>query len=270
MRRLLELVVVAAMLARAALPAVALARPAAGKAAIGKAGKGLEIRFEVRARDSVVGKGRIVVGPRQAGERHGTRAVTLEGRSEDLAGVLYQGESVATSWLDGDWRPVAARWHSEFLRRQSATVASYLGHHVIADFKRGDRTVHVDRELDEAPQDLVSLVPWLMQQKVKRGTQLGGSIYLGADVCRFDATVRAAERQETIRGTRQALPVDVTFGQCRVKRTFTVWLDAVDWTPWRIRVAESALGSVDMVLTGVGPVEAAWPVLPEPVRAVAR
>lgn len=262
MRRLLEVLVIMALLA----PAVALAKPTAGKPS-----KGLEIRFEVRARDSIVGKGRLVVGPRLSGERNGPRAVTLEGRSEDLAGILYQGESVATSWLNGDWRPVAARWRSEFMRRHSATAATYTGRHVIADFKRGDRAVHFDRELPDAPQDLVSLVPWLMQQKVKRGARLGGSIFLGADICRFDATVRAAERQDTILGTRQAMPVDITFGQCRVKRSFTVWLDAVDWTPLRIRVVESALlGSVDLVLTGVAPVTVAWPALPEAVRAVAR
>lgn len=222
----------------------------------------LELRFDVHVRDSVVAKGRMLVGPRAPGHKS-VRAVTIEGHSEDLAGVLYAGSSQATSWLDGEWKPVAARWSSEFLRRKSQTQATYEGKHITADFMRaGKGDVHVDRELDERAHDLVSLVPWLVQQRVKPGQQLGGMIYVGADVCRVHLVVATAESVTVPAGTRQGLPVAVTVDQCRIKRGFTLWLDGKDWTPLKMRVTETVVGPVELVLTGTSQVQAPAPALP--------
>jgi hypothetical protein len=249
------------MLRRRLLPFATLASLLIANPAWAKA-KSLELRFDVHVRESVVAKGRMLVGPRSAG-RKSVRAVTIEGHSEDLAGVLYAGSSQATSWLDAEWKPVAARWSSEFLRRKSQTQATYEGKHITADFARaGKGGVHVDRELDERAHDLVSLVPWLVQQKVKAGQQLDGTIYVGADVCHVHLTVAAVESVTVPAGTRPGLPIAVTVEQCRVKRAFTLWLDGKDWTPLKIRVAETVVGAVELVLTGVSQVDVAAPTLP--------
>lgn len=237
--------------------------------AFGKPGHSLEFRFDVRARDSTIAQGRLLVGPKLGAGRKSVREVTIEGHSADLAGVLYAGSSRATSWLDAEWRPLAARWTSEFLRRTSQTHATYDGRHLTADFAPSGRPgVRVDRELAERAHDLVSLVPWLIQQKVKPGQQLAGILYVGSDVCRIQLNVRKVEAVavpmpgKPIEGTRPGLPVDATVSECRVKRQFTVWLDAKDWTPLRMRVADTPIGKVELVLTGVGQVEVGAQPLP--------
>ncbi len=233
-------------------PTLASAKPA----------RSLEFRFDVRARDTTIAQGRLLVGPKLACGRKSVRAVTIEGHSADLAGVLYSGSSLSTSWLDADWRPLAARWSTELLRRKSKTQATYDGRHLTADFApAGKPEIHVDRELEERAHDLVSLVPWLIQQKVKPGQQLAGILYVGSDVCRIQLSVRKVEAVAVpvpgtvVEGSRPGLPVDATVSECRVKRGFTVWLDAKDWTPLRMRVADTPIGKVELVLTGVGQVD---------------
>ncbi len=227
--------------------------------------KGLEIRFDVRARESVVGRGALVVGAKVRQGKLTVRQVQVWGKTEDLAGVLWHGEAQLSSWLDPLWNPIVAKWTSEFRAVSSQVDVHFTPHLITADIARRDKPpLHIERTTTAPAADLVSLVPWLMQQKVKPGQKLQGIVVLGQEICQFDAEVRPVEKVHTTpRGDRDGLPVDLVFSHCKLERPMTIWLDNEDFTPLRAVLAKTHLGTVDMVLTGVQRIQRAWLPMPE-------
>lgn len=252
---------VAPAFATLALVALATLLPGIANAALPKSG-GLLFVYEVRARDSRLGVARITVGPKQTLGKRQVRAVTIVGNSEDLVGILYAGSSNATTWVDSGWLPTEAHWKSTLGQKASETEAVYGPHRVQATFARPGKPVYkVDQATDRAPQDLVSFMPWLMQQKVKPGFRVTIPVYTGMDVCDIEATARPVESVSVPLGKRLAIPVDIVFKRCRVSRSFTAWLDVGDFTPHRMTVPHPVLGNIDVQLVSVQPFAAA-PVYP--------
>jgi len=244
----------------AAPPAVAHAAKSTAK------GRGLQFTYEVRARDSRIGQAKLTVGPKQALGKRQVRALLIEGSTEDLVGVLYAGKARATTWVDSAWVPVEAHWRSEFGRKKGEAEAVYTPKRVKAMFARpGKPNYKVDQATSAVPHDMVSVIPWLMQQKPKPGFRATIPVYTGMDVCELDALARPPESILVPMGRRQAVPVDLVFTRCRVSRRFTVWLDEKDWTPHRMLLPDPVLGAIEVVLLAWQPLEVA-PVLPEGPR----
>lgn len=214
---------------------------------------GLLLRYELRARDVRIASASVSVGPKQTVAGRSVRAVTIDGKSDDLIGLFYQGTLSATSWLlAADWSPVRAQWRNRISRNHSDTDARYDGKRLQAAFVRPEKPrTDIDRSFDRRPQDMVSVLPWLVQQKVRTGQKLTAPLYVGQQVCELHAEVGAAQIVTVPLGSRTALPVALRMTDCTITRTATVWLDAQDWTPHKISVSDPWLGSVDVLLRGV-------------------
>jgi hypothetical protein len=223
---------------------------------------GLLLQYELRARDVKVGTAVVTVGPKQTVAGKATRAVTIEGKSSDLVGFVYSGTMTATSWLAAsDWSPVKARWRNRVTRNISDTDTNYDGKRIQATFLRPDKPPFtLDQSFDKKVQDLVSMLPWIVQQKVKQGAKFQTPIYTGMQVCQLHGEVGKPEAVTLPLGARETLPVALHFSECHITRTATVWLDKQDWTPHRIVVTDKLLGSIEVVLrsletTDVPPVD---------------
>jgi hypothetical protein len=211
------------------------------------------LHYEVRARDSRVGRATVTLGPKEKRDGVLVRAVRIEGRPEDLAGVLLAGRTVATTWVDADWMPVAAEWTSKHAGRHTETTAKYLPDRLSATCLRsGKEPLVFDEPLTQRTHDVVSLVPWLMARKLQPGEQLSAPIFTGADLCNVQAVAGPVEQVQVPMGPREAVPVVVTFNKCLTKRGFTVWLDVKDGTPHRMMSKDPLLGQVEILLLGSG------------------
>lgn len=226
------------------------------------AGKGVEIGFDVSARDTHLGSGKLIIGPKgsdgEAGKGAKGRAVRLLGKTESLLGVLYAGRLDATSWLDGAWLPAEAHWQSELAGKKAHTIARFAGKRVQATFARpGAAAVQVDQTVAATLLDPVALVPWLMAQKPKPGKTLATYLYTGMDVCQVDLHTGPVEAVAVHGQTRDALPLSGETKNCRISRKFTIWLAARDYVPVKMALHDALLGSIDFVLSGVRSVEVA-------------
>lgn len=215
----------------------------------------LEISFDVRVRDSRIGSGKLLVGPRAGEGRKARRLLQLTGQTESLLGAIYQGALLAHSWVDANWLPQAARWHSQLAGRKAFTQATLVGGRVIAMFEREGRgMIQQDRMVAGVLLDPVALVPWLMQQKAKAGQKWTASLFTGADVCQLDAAAKTVESIQVGGKSIDALRIDVGFSNCRMHRSVTLWLAAVDRSPQRLVLHDRLLGDILFDLAAVEPV----------------
>ena len=211
----------------------------------------LEISFDVRVRDSRIGSGKLLVGPRGEG-RKGQRLLQLTGQTESLLGAIYQGALLAHSWVDASWLPQAARWHSQLAGRKAFTQATLAGGRVIAMFEREGRgMIQQDRMAAGVLLDPVALVPWLMQQKAKAGQKWTASMFTGADLCQLDMAAKTVESIQVGGKSLDALRIDVGFSSCRMQRSVTLWLAAADQSPQRLVLHDRLLGDILFDLAAV-------------------
>lgn len=217
-----------------------------------KPAKALEITFEVRVRDSRIGSGKLLVGPRTGEGRKAQRLLQLTGQTEALLGAIYQGVLLAHSWVDASWLPQAARWDSQLAGRKSFTQAVLAGGRVIALFERQGRgMIPQDRMVTGVLLDPVSLVPWLMQQKAKAGQTWTLAMFTGADVCQLDVAVKPVESIQVAGKALDVLKLEAAFSKCRMQRSFTLWLGARDQSPQRLVLHDRILGDIMFDLSAV-------------------
>lgn len=237
---LFRLMTVVGVLSALAMPAFAAS-----------ASKGLEITFDVSARDSHIGQGALLIGPK-GNANQPLRAVKLSGKTTSILGILYNGMLEATSWLDAGCLPVQVQWQSKIGGNKALTQGKFDGKHVQAVFSRpGQRDVAVDKTVDDTLLDPVALVPWLMQQKPKPGKKLQTHLYTGMDVCQANLEVGAAESILVAGQSREALPLTAQLQGCRLDRKFTIWLAPRDMMPLKLAIFDKLLGTIDFELAGI-------------------
>lgn len=227
----------------------------------------LQLAFEVRARDASVGQGRLLVGGKSTNKRGAVRAVVLEGKTAPLLGLLGKGEAETVTWVGQDWVPVQSRWRSQVGARAAQGQVRYDKDRVQGTVLRAGQSVTVDKQGQGPILDITSLIPWLVQQPRKPGTQLVASLYTGLDLCRLSGTVQPVAVVSHGTTTRDAVPIQLQMSDCRHQRDLTVWLDAKDGTPLRLRLADKLLGAIELVLTSVE--RTRGPALPQPPEEAA-
>ncbi len=231
-----------------ALALVALARPSHAA----KPAKALEISFDVRVRDSRIGSGKLLVGPRQGDGRKGLRLLQLTGQTESVLGAIYQGALLAHSWVNADWLPQAARWDSQLAGRKAFTQATLAGGRLIAMFERQGRgAIQQDRMTAGILLDPVAMVPWLMQQKAKPGQTWKASLFTGADLCQLDMAAKTVEAIQVSGKAMDALRIEAVLSSCRMQRSVTLWLAMADQSPQRLVLHDRLLGDILFDLVGV-------------------
>ncbi len=214
------------------------------------AGKGIEITFDVSARDSHLGQGTLVIGPKGTAAQP-LRMVTLLGKTTSLLGVIYAGMLDASSWVDAGYVPVEGQWQSQIAGNKARTRAKFAGQRVQAVFARlGKPDVSVDHTVDTPLLDPVALVPWLMHQKPKPGKKLHVHLFTGMDVCQATLEVGALQVLEINGQSRDAVPLSSELQGCRIHRKFTIWLSPKDQLPLKMVIFDKLLGTVDFVLAG--------------------
>lgn len=250
--------------------AALLGLPAGSAVAAPKAKQALEIAFEVRARDTRIGQGKLLVGPRAGPGAKALRLLQLTGQTESILGVLYQGELLAHSWVDPQWLPQAARWTSQWAGRKGHVQALFGGGRLRALIERQGRgSRQQDLQFVGFALDPVALVPWLMQQRPQEGQAWTALFFTGADLCKLDIraqqfeTLRQAVAGAEPKATR-ALRFEATLSQCRIQRSVTAWMAAADQQPLRVVMHDKLLGDVIMDQTGTAQVD--LPVLPPPPK----
>ena len=210
-----------------------------------KPAKAVQFSFEVRVRDSRIGGGKLLIGPRSGEGRKANRLLQLTGQTEALLGAIYQGVLLAHSWVDGSWLPQVARWDSELAGRKSFTQALLAGGRLIAQFERQGRgTIPQDRMVTGILIDPVSFVPWLMQQKPKAGQTWTTVMFTGPDVCQFDISAKAVESVTVFGKALDALRLEAVFSKCRMQRSVTIWLATRDHSPQRLVLHDRLLGDI--------------------------
>lgn len=253
-----------------AVAAASLGGGAAPAAAAPKAKQAVEFTFEVRARDTRIGSGRLLVGAK-AGAAKAPRLLQLAGQTEAVMGVLYQGELLAHAWVDPQWLPLAARWRSQWAGRKGHVQALLGDGRVRAIFEREGRGAReTDVQVVGNVLDPVSLVPWLMQLRPQAGQAWSAMLFIGADLCRIDVVARGVEqlRQPQPGGApRQtaAMRFEATLSQCRIQRRLTAWTALRDQQPLRLVLHDPLLGEVTLDHSATRLVAA--PEVPGPPRA---
>lgn len=253
------------------LAAMALLGLAAGPAvAAPKPKQGIEISFEVRARDTRIGSGKLLVGPKSGSGAKAQRILQLTGRTESLLGALYQGELLAYSWVDPQWLPQSARWNSVWAGRKGYVQALLGGGRVRSLFEREGRgSRQQDVQVLGFVLDPVSLVPWIMQQRPKPGLAWTALFFTGSDLCKLDIR---AQNMETLRQVQpdgatketQALRFEAGLSNCRIQRSVTAWTAVADQQPLRVVMHDHLLGDVYMDQTGTAQVP--MPAQPSPPK----
>lgn len=113
----------------------------------------------------------------------------------------------------------------------------------------------VDQETPQHALDLVSFLPWLMQQKLKLGRQFHAQVHTGLRVCEVDIAIKDPETILVPLGERKAIVVQLDVTKCKKDRKITMWLDSKDFVPHRMMVEDAFIGWVEVLLTKVATVK---------------
>jgi len=214
--------------------------------------RALQFSYEIRLRDVAIGRTRVTVEPKKLVDGKTIRVLHSDGEALELAKAFYNGRASYTTWVNEHWQPLAAKWRLQFTQRSYNVDAQFTADHVHAVVvKPGEQPVTVAQDTPQHALDLVSFLPWLMQQKLRLGRQFHAQVYTGLRVCEVDIAVKESETILVPLGERKAIVVQLEVTKCKKDRKITMWLDSKDFVPHRMMVEDAFIGWVEVVLLKV-------------------
>ncbi len=228
--------------------------------------RALQFSYEIRLRDVAIGRTAMTVEPRKLSDGKMVRVLHADGEALELAKAFYNGRASYTTWVNEQWQPLAAKWRIQFTQRSYDVDAQFTEAQVHAVVvKPGEQPVIVEQATPRHPLDLVSFLPWLMQQKLKLGRQFHAQVYTGLRVCEVDVAVKDPETILVPLGERKATVMQLEVTKCKKDRKITMWLDSKDFVPHRMMVEDAFIGWVEVVLMKVTTVKPRFAELPKPL-----
>jgi len=210
----------------------------------------LELQYSVRVRGHRVGQAKITVGsPKmRAGAR--LRRVVFEADVRPVGISVLRFAGKATSWTRKGWTPVDANWDWQEMATRTRVEASWKNGRIDAKYLRDGRLRKRIRSKTEGPwSDVISIFPWLMDQKMKPGNVLKTTTFTGNQIYKVSAVVQKPESIALPSGRTKAYPLAFTAIRPGKTRKCTRGIEARSKTPCKIQFDYELLGAVDAVLT---------------------
>lgn len=228
--------------------------------------RALQFSYEIRLRDVAIGRTRMTVEPKKLVDGKLVRVLHSDGEALELAKAFYNGRASYTTWVNEHWQPLVAKWRIQITQRSYDVDAQFTADRVHAVVvKPGEQPVTVDQETPQHALDLVSFLPWLMQQKLKLGRQFHAQVHTGLRVCEVDIAIKDPETILVPLGERKAIVVQLDVTKCKKDRKITMWLDSKDFVPHRMMVEDAFIGWVEVLLTKVATVKPNFLPMPPPL-----
>lgn len=210
-----------------------------------------KLDYAVRVKGHTVGEASFRIGKRRKRGREMLRPVRFEAdiRPAGIAVLSFTGE--CTSWVADGWTPRESDWNWKELTRRSAVKATAKNGRLNGSWALdGKVRKRIRRKVDGHLSDVISVVPWLMDQELSKGRVLKTTTFTGNQVYEVSAVVGDLESVQLPEGPRIGWSLAFTARRPGKTRRFTIWVDEKTGTPLRLKFDYPLIGHIDAILTG--------------------
>lgn len=207
-------------------------------------------KYELRALGAKAGEAVLLIGDLEEVGKDKLRPIRIDARTEGLAAKVMETVSASTTWVDGLWLPVRARWDIAINHVKRVYKTTFAGKKVSGtDERDGKLFAKNDFVIAQRGTDIVSVFGWIMNQDMTPGTRYAIQVYDGRRIYDLRLDVGAATEITLPIGIRKAIPIKGRITRGEYKRDVTMWLAATkDRAPLKLSFSYGLLGSIDAVL----------------------
>ncbi len=209
-------------------------------------------RYELRAMGAKAGEAVLVIGAEETVGKTEIRPIRIDARTEGMAANFLDATSIATTWVDGSWLPVRARWDQVVDKQKRVVKASFDRKGVTGTDERDGKLFESPNwQIGRHPMDVVSVFTWLARQEMSPGNKFEIPVFDGRRIYTVNAQVGVAKEIQLPVGFRRAIPIRATVQRGDYKRNIELWISADrDRTPLKMVFKYGLLGEVEALFTG--------------------
>jgi hypothetical protein len=205
--------------------------------------------FDIRVGSLSLGKATLEIEKKQRKKRR----IRVHAKINLLGGGAMGVSTKSTTWVDNSWKPIRSKWNWQSFGKKRHVDAKYgakfFDGRIFFGPKLHKRMSGKTRTSKQRINDLISVVPWLMNQRIRTGRILRTRAYTGLQIYRITAKVGKIETLTVMGLERRVYPMYITAVRPGKTRRMTLWLDAVNFAPCKATVDLDFVSKVSLVLT---------------------
>jgi len=205
--------------------------------------------FDIRVGSLSLGKATLDIEKKQRKKRR----IRVHAKINLLGGGAMGVSTKSTTWVDNSWKPIRSKWNWQNFGKKRHVDAKYgaksFDGRIFFGPKLHKRMSGKTRNRKQRINDLISVVPWLMNQRIRTGRILRTRAYTGLQIYRITGKVGKIESLTVMGLKRRVYPVHINAVRPGKTRRMTRWLDAKSRAPCKASVDGDFGSKVSLVLT---------------------